>query len=329
MKKKNLLIRRIVILSGLIITATVVILTITLALTMKPPEGNKTLNRSGSVSKEVTENIEDALPPQTPIKQIYTFLIVGMDKTSTSTDIIMLAKLDITNKKISILHIPRDTMLDTERKSKKINSSYSIGGIEQFEKDVSSITGFYVNRYVLFDIEGVEKIINAIGGVYFNIPQNMNYEDPTQDLYIHLKKGYQHLDGEDAVKLARFRSYPEGDITRISVQQDLLKALAEQALKAENILKIPELVTLISENVKSDIDLSEMLWLANEAKNIPFTSIDTDMVPGVADIVNGLSYWLPYKNELINLINLKFNPLDFPITEEDISIVSFEANEGR
>ena len=148
-------------------------------------------------------------------------------------------------------------MLNTERASKKINASYSIG-IEQFEKDVASLTGFYVNRYVLIDIEGVENIIDAIGGVDFDIPVKMNYEDPTQDLYIHFKKGYQHLNGEDAVKVARFRNYPDGDVGRIAVQQDLLKL--SQALKAENILRIMELVSIINENVKTDIVFKEMLW---------------------------------------------------------------------
>ncbi|NLB79811.1 MAG: LCP family protein, partial [Clostridiaceae bacterium] len=162
--------------------------------------------------------------------------------------------------------------------------------------------------------------------VYFDIPRNMNYEDPTQDLYIHLKKGYQHLDGEQAVNLARFRNYPEGDIDRIAIQQKLLKELAKQTLKADNILKIPDLVEIISENVKTDIDINEMLWLANEAKNIPLSGIETDMVPGVASTVNSLSYWLPYENALLDLINNRYNPLDSPITINDISIVEFKAN---
>lgn len=329
MKKKKHQLRKILLFSGLIITAIVVILSITMALSMRPPEGNKTINRTGSVSNDINTVKEDEAPPQTPKKQVYTFLVAGLDKVSDNTDVIMLVKLDIENKSINILNIPRDTMLDTERKSKKINASYSAGGIKLFEEDVASLTGFYVNRYVIIDIKGVEKIIDAIGGVYFDVPRNMNYEDPTQDLYIHLKKGYQHLDGEQAVKLARFRLYPEGDIARIAVQQDLLKELAKQALKAENIIKIPELVTLICDNVDTDIDISEMLWLANEVKDIPFSAINTDLVPGIANTVNGLSYWLPYKNELLDLINLKYNPLDFPIRDEDISVVAYNINKGK
>lgn len=327
MEKKKKSVIKIIMFWCLLIAAFVITISIAMRLSMRAPYGNNTINLSGRVNKDTETVIEnEPIPEESPEKNIYTFLVAGKDKTSDSTDTIILIRLDIGNKNIRILNIPRDTMLDTDRSSKKINSSYNIGGIEQFEKDVASLTGFYVNRYVLFDIEGIERIINAIGGVYFDIPRNMNYEDPTQDLYIHFKKGYQHLDGKQAVNLARFRSYPEGDIDRIAMQQKLLIELAKQALKAENILKIPELVGIVCENVKTDIDMNEMLWLANEVKNIPINGIETDLVPGVAGTINNLSYWLPYENALLDLINNRYNPLDSPITVNDISIVEFSVN---
>jgi len=324
-KKKS--VKKIIIICVLILALIIIVPLIALRLSMRAPEGNKTINQTGHVNKDVPVVINnEPIPEEPPKKNVYTFLVAGKDKASGNTDTIMLVRLDIGKKNIRILNIPRDTMLDTDRKSKKINSSYLIGGIEQFEKDVASLTGFYVNRYLIFNIEGVEKVIDEIGGVYFDVPRNMNYEDPPQDLYIHIKKGYQHLDGKQAVNLARFRSYPEGDIDRIAMQQKLLIELAKQALKPENILKIPELVAIIKENVETDIDTNEMLWLANEAKNIPLRGIETDMVPGVASTIDNISYWLPYENALLNLINDRYNPLDSPITANDISIVEFSAN---
>lgn len=327
MEKKKKSIKKRILFWCLLIASIILIASIALRLSMRAPEGNNTINLTGRVNKDVPIVIEnEPLPEEPPKENIFTFLVAGKDKVSDNTDTIMLVRLDIGNKNIRILNIPRDTMIDTDRKSKKINSSYVIGGIEQFEKDVASLTGFYVNRYVLFDIEGVEKIIDAIGGVYIDIPRNMNYEDPTQDLYIHLKKGYQHLEGKQAVNLARFRNYPEGDIDRIAMQQKLLIELAKQALKAENVLKIPELVAIVKDNVQTDIDINEMLWLASEAKNIPLSGIETDMVPGIASTIDNLSYWLPYENALLDLINNRYNPLDSPITVNDISIVEFSAN---
>jgi LCP family protein required for cell wall assembly len=326
-KKKNW-IRNITLLFCLSLLVVCIALITTIIFSIRPPEGNKTLNRSGRVNDDIAAIADagDTVPQPPPKEQVFTFLVAGKDKVADNTDTIMMIRLDITHKNIRVLNIPRDTMVNTDRKSKKINSSYLIGGIELFEEDAANLTGFYVNRYVLFDIKGVEKMIDAIGGVDFDVPRNMNYEDPTQDLYIHFQKGFQHLTGAQAVSLARFRSYSDGDIGRIGVQQELLKALAKQALKPENILKIPEIVSLISDNIETDIELNELLWLANEAKDIPVSSIETYMVPGVASTKEGLSYWLPYKNELLELINIKFNPLDDPITGDDISVVSYPEN---
>ncbi len=332
LREQKRFIRNMLKLFCIILLGTAVVLSGVMLFSMRAPEGNKTLNKSGRVNKDVSDlsDSDELSPQQGPAaNQIFTFLVAGMDKVAKNTDVIMLVKLDITEKSISILNIPRDTMIVTDRNAKKINSSYQIGGIEQFEQDVASLTGFYVNRYVLVDLEGVEKIINAIGGVDFNIPRNMNYEDPTQDLYIHFKKGPTHLTGEQAVRLARFRSYTDGDIGRIGLQQDLVKALAKQALKPENLLKLPELVRLISENVQTDIDFSNMLWLANEVKDMDMSAIETHMVPGVASTIDNLSYWLPYENELLELINNTYNPLDTPITDSDLSIVSYPENKGK
>ena len=317
---------------GLVCLGALLLMAGTLLLSMRPPEGNLTLNRSGRVDH--LENIvnNDPSVPQGPpsTQQSYTFLVAGKDKVADNTDTIMLVKLDITEKKVTILNIPRDTMLDTQRKAKKVNASYQIGGIEQLEQDVASLTGFYVNRYVLFDIEGVEQMVDAIGGVDFDVPRNMHYEDPTQNLSIHLKKGFQHLNGEQAVKLARYRSgYSDGDIGRIGVQQELLKALISQALKPENILKLPELVRLFNDNIETDIELGNMLWLADQVKDFKVSDIETYLLPGVAATVDSISYWLPYENELLKLINEGFNPLNEPITLNDLSIPIYPENEGK
>lgn len=330
-KKPKKKIKKIALWLGVIVLGSILILSATLLLSMRPPEGNKTLNRSGRVIDSLDTMADTELVPQgpPPAHQIYTFLVAGKDKVADNTDTIMLITLDITDKEVSILNIPRDTMLDTDRKFKKVNSSFQVGGIELLEQDIASLTGFYVNRYVLFDLKGVEKMVDAIGGVDFNVPRNMNYEDPTQNLSIHLKKGFQHLNGEQAVKLARYRSgYSDGDIGRISVQQDLIKALITQTLKPENLLKLPELVRLFNENIETDIDLGNMLWLADQVKDFSVSDVDTHLLPGVASTVDSLSYWLPYEKELLDLINEEFNPLNDPITESDLSIVSYPENKG-
>ncbi len=319
----------------MILMGTAIVFIITLIFSIRPPEGNATLNISAQAGNDILpgtnqddSNSNDSDLEQT--NQVYTFLVAGKDEVADNTDIIMLIKFDVTNKKINILQIPRDTMINTNRRVKKINASYQSGGIEKFEKDVASLTGFYVNRYIIFDIKGIEKVIDAIGGIDFYIPRNMHYDDPVQNLHIHFKKGQQHLNGADVIKVARYRSgYTNGDIGRIEMQQKLLKSLAKQALKPENILKIPEIASIINKNMETDIDLGNLIWLANKAKDVKLEDIETYMLPGVDAMVDGLSYWLPYKNESLDLINQKFNPSNTPITEDDISIVSYPVNAGK
>lgn len=333
--KQKKFIRNMLRLVSLGLAAWAIVILVSFITSIRPPEGNKTLNIVDQVSNDIddipgrTDTSGQSSNPK-PEERSYTFLVAAKDKVADNTDTIMLVKLDLGKKEINILHIPRDTMLDTNRKVKKVNSSYQVGGIELFEKDVASLTGFFVNRYVLFDIEGVEKAVDAIGGVYFDVPQDMKYYDPTQNLSINIKKGYQHLTGEQVVKVARYRSgYFNGDIGRIEVQQKLIKALAKQALKPENILRIPEIVGIIMDNVETDIDLGNMIWLANQVKDFSLDNIHTYMLPGIDATIDGLSYWLPYKNELLELINDKFNPLDTPITDEDVSIVEYLINKGK
>lgn len=323
-------IRNMIRLFCMILMVTAMVFTISFIFSIRPPEGNATLNISAQEDTDIEGDGYDLQNDSEDSDQVYTFLVAGKDVAAYNTDIIMLVKFDTGKKKIDILNIPRDTMVNTNRKVKKINASYHSGGIEKFEEDVASLTGFYVNRYVIFDIKGVEEVIDAIGGIDFYVPRNMHYDDPTQNLHIHFNEGYQHLSGADVVKIARYRSgYFNGDIGRIEVQQKLLKSIAEQALKPENILKIPEIASIITKNMETDIELGNMIWLANKAKDMNLGDIETHLLPGVDAMIDGLSYWLPYKNELLDLLNSKFNPKDKPITEDDISIVTYPANEGK
>lgn len=323
-------IRNMIRLFCMILMVTAMVFTISFIFSIRPPEGNATLNISAQEDTDIEGDGYDLQNDSEDSDQVYTFIVAGKDVAAYNTDIIMLVKFDTGKKKIDILNIPRDTMVNTNRKVKKINASYHSGGIEKFEEDVASLTGFYVNRYVIFDIKGVEEVIDAIGGIDFYVPRNMHYDDPTQNLHIHFNEGYQHLNGADVVKIARYRSgYFNGDIGRIEVQQKLLKSIAEQALKPENILKIPEIASIITKNMETDIELGNMIWLANKAKDMNLGDIETHLLPGVDAMIDGLSYWLPYKNELLDLLNSKFNPKDKPITEDDISIVTYPANEGK
>ena len=134
----------------------------------------------------------------------FTFLLLGEDTSSGSTDTIMLASYDVKNQQVSMMSIPRDTMVNVSWDIKKINSVYSSKlGMEGLKTQVSYLTGVMPDFYVIVQWEAVGEIVEALGGVYFDVPFDMNYDDPYQDLHIHQEKGYRLLDGEDAMEVVR------------------------------------------------------------------------------------------------------------------------------
>ena len=122
--------------------------------------------------------------------------------------------------------------------------------------------------------DAVGEIVDAMGGVYFDVPRNMNYDDPTQNLHIHQEKGYRLLTGDDAMQVIRYRhdnrvngktlGYPDGDLGRIKTQQAFLKAVIEQFLKVQNVTKINQFVKVFQNNVETDMSFTNILWFAHD-----------------------------------------------------------------
>ena len=141
----------------------------------------------------------------------YTVLILGRDTGGGgNTDTMLLASYDVTNQKATVMSIPRDTMVNVPWDIKKINSVYSYygggdRGIQYLYKEISQLVGFEPDFQVVVEWEAVGQIVDAMGGVWFDVPRNMDYDDPFQDLSIHLDKGYQLLNGEQAMGVVRFR----------------------------------------------------------------------------------------------------------------------------
>jgi hypothetical protein len=181
-----------------------------------------------------------------------------------------------------------------------------------------------VDYYVHIDLEAFKKLVNAVDGVEFDVPKDMDYDDPVQDLHIHLKKGLQTLDGEHAMQLVRCRSvYSTADIGRIETQQAFLKAAMEQVLKNRDRLNIKELADIFLTNVKTDLDIGEVGWLAKEFLKMDSTGISLQTLPAdYWDTVNGQSYVTIYVNEWLQLLNDKVNPFKEDIKLEDLSILT-------
>ncbi len=257
---------------------------------------------------------------------VYSVLVVGTDKVGLNTDTIMVASLDTVNNRASLMSIPRDTMSNVNRNVKKINAAYASGAkngkgnIDQLKKEVSALMGFEIDNYVVVNLVAFEELIDAVGGVTIDVPRNMNYDDPYQDLHIHIDKGLQTLNGEQAIGFVRYRSgYVNGDIGRVQAQQMFIEALVDQVATPSIVTKMPKLIDIVLDNTDTDLTNGELIWFGKEALEVD-TENDFNMfvLPGEAQYVNKISYYLPNEEEILKVVNEYFNPNETPITDLDV-----------
>lgn len=267
----------------------------------------------------------------------YTFLLLGKDTSSGSTDTIILVSYDVANGIVNCMSIPRDTMVNVPWDIKRINSVYSAkessgGKIEGLKTQVSKLTGITPDFYVIIEWEAVGRLVDALGGVYFDVPYDMNYDDPYQDLHIHQSKGYRLLDGDDAMQVVRWRKNSNGtnygDTVRMEVQQAFLKAVAQQCLQLGNWTKISEFAKIFAENVETDLPLNNLLWFAQKAMGVNMDNLSFVTLPGNYEgwaysrtYGNNQSYVFAYPDQVVELVNASFNPYNREITEDDLEIM--------
>ena len=272
-------------------------------LSFSQPEGDSFLNRQEGV---------------------YTFLVVGLDDTSETTDTLLLATYDVTARDVNFLSIPRDTAVDVPWEYQRISTVYSTplskgGGIENLKHQIRDLTGVFPDYYFVVDTDAVGQLVDALGGVWFDVPQDMDYNDPYQDLQIHQEAGYRLLTGEDAMEIVRFRSRGiDGDLARIQVQQDLMKAVIQQCLALEDWSDVLELAGIFSGNVTTDLSADNLLWFAQQAMEIDSDQVRFFTLPCSGGYEKSILYLLADPEETAELINQYFNPYTYDISSADL-----------
>lgn len=186
--------------------------------------------------------------------------------------------------------------------------------------------GFGIDNYVAVDIQAAADIIDAIGGVEFDVPCDMHYDDPAQDLHIDIDAGLQKLNGENAVKVLRFRNtYAGGDIQRIGVQQDLLKALAGQMLSLGNIPNLGTIIDIVEDATVTNLTANNIRFYVKEFLLLDKDKINFITMPGnTYGSIFGLSYVFPDIDAWIELVNDKINPWEAKIGVENIDMITYE-----
>lgn len=240
-----------------------------------------------------------AIPQKEEFKNHLNIMLVGTDQRENEpsrSDTIMVAMLNLKQKSVQVISIPRDTRVEIEglKNRTKINHAHSNGGIELTRKTVENLLGIPIHNYVETNFEGFTNIIDIIGGVEFDVEKRMYY--PAEN--INLKKGLQRLDGEDALAYVRYRSDGKGDLPRIERQHKFLKAVAAEVLQPQNVVKLPKMVREFYKNVNTDMSVSDLLVLAGEFKNINPDQVDFRDIPGEPDYINGASYYVVDEDKL-------------------------------
>ena len=237
-------------------------------------------------------------------------LVLGIstdEEGALLTDTIMVASYNPNTQKATLLSIPRDTYTgNTPSRAtayEKINSVYSRHEDPQDVLDeVNEITGLDLKYYIIIKNEGFIKLVDAIGGVTFNVPIDMDYDDTSQDLHIHLKAGVQELDGDKAEQLVRFRhnndgtSYPEeygdNDTGRMRTQREFIMAVIQQTAKVENIFKLGQILEVAQENVLTNIDFNVAKDYIPYAVEFSTENLLTAVLPGENTNKNSSGTWI-------------------------------------
>lgn len=256
-------------------------------------------------------------------------MLLGVDKEGYRTDVMIFGQLNLVNNTINLLQIPRDTYVpDNGRYDKKINSAYAHKKEQSVFKEVNQLLDVEVDKYVLVDTAGFRNIIDAIGGVNYDVPINMNYDDPVQDLHIHLEKGYQLLDGDKAEQFVRFRQnndgtgYAMGDIERLQAQQGFIKAAIKQLFSVTNAFRIPKVVAEFLDMVDTNFTTSEMLAYASYILKVDTNSINVMTLAGTAEYIGGGSYYVPDYAKNREIIQTYFTPGAETVNTKELEITN-------
>lgn len=232
-------------------------------------------------------------------KDKVTVMIMGVDRRQDDvgrSDTLMVATLDPNKNQAALLSIPRDTRVKIKGHGfDKINAAYAYGGHNLTQQTVESLLNTNIDHYMLIDINGFVKMIDALGGIDIDVEKRMVYDDPWDDnggLHIDLQPGMQHMDGETAVTYVRYRD-EEGDIGRIKRQQKFMKAIMDKVVSPMVIPKLPSIVSAVYDTVETDMSISDILSFLSTLKDAKDNGLKSEMVPGKPLYIDGISYWIP------------------------------------
>ena len=223
-----------------------------------------------------------------------------------SDTIILLNCNPITNN-LNVLNVPRDTKIRIAGHGvEKINYLNTLGGPLLVKKSLEKLLTIHIDHYVIVNLQGVNRIIDQLGGIVVDVSQRMEYRDHSAMLDINLFPGRQLLNGEQAVGYVRFRHDNLGDIGRIQRQQIFMRAVFRKLLEPITFTKLPEIVSIYKKTILTDLKPKDVIRIANFVRNVPSSHQNTVILPGEFGQYSQVSYWIPNEKEINEIVKKLF-----------------------
>lgn len=294
--------------------------------------GVKIFENGGGLKGVVATVLGENTSELSNLKTINVLLLgISEDLNSKLTDTIMVCSYNPKTQRASIISIPRDTYIGKNKNSvkanDKLNTVYSKSGIDTCMEKVEQITGIELDYYAVVNTKALIKIVDIIGGVNFDVPIKMDYDDPTQNLHIHLNKGMQKINGEKAEQLLRFRhnnngstysqEYGDNDYGRMKTQREFIKETMKQTLQLKNITKAKKIISAVFENVNTNVEEGLIKQYLPYAIEFNTDSILMEQLPGESTKYNDVWVYEYNKKETTSLVKEIQNHLDNIEEKED------------
>ena len=304
----------------------------------KPPEAVSVQTQApvplaSAAPSPPVETIPPGEAPESERKDgVYTLLLAGKDELSNSTDTIIICRFDTKNHKLNAVTIPRDTLINNDWEIRKINCVYAGSdrgnhgeGIKALMWQLSRFTGFVPDCYAVVDLKTVENVIDTLGGVYFDVPVEIEKEDWMGEMWDYwdtLEPGYQLLNGFQCVAVCRHRhSYMTEDLGRISVQQDFLKAAASQFITLGNIPNASKVINILADSVETNLSSANIAYFMRQLLMCSEDDVSFYTMPVYPATLQGYSYAVVDLESWLPMLNEDLNPYERQITANDLDLV--------
>lgn len=267
---------------------------------------NDQLNRGTKTDEELSA-LQDVLAPTQSFTEPFYIMLIGSDRRADDesmgarSDTNVVVRVDPVNNQITMVSIPRDTMIDIDGYgTNKFNAAYNYGGAAATIREANQMLGIEISHYAEVNFEELVSLVDAVGGVDIEVDQRI--DDPKAGDVV-IEAGPQHLDGAAALTFARTRQYVDGDFTRTEHQRKLISAIVDKVLSLP-VTELPGVIQSAARCVTTDLSVSDIIALAEQFKDEGAMTVYSAMVPSTTGYVDEVSYVFTDKTALAEMMRI-------------------------